>query len=86
MLDFQPEHGYSYRFGGDEFVVFFPYATKENAEAYKETVLAEVKLSGISVSVGIVVTDPATETGLDEYLAKADSLMYEMKKAEKAKH
>lgn len=86
LLDFQPEHGYSYRFGGDEFVVFFPYATKENAEAYKEAVLAEVKLSGISVSVGVVVTDPATETGLDEYLAKADSLMYEMKKAEKAKH
>lgn len=85
LLDLQPEHGYSYRFGGDEFVVFFPYATSEKAEEYKKAVLAEAELSGISVSVGMVLTNPAEETTLDDYLAKADVLMYDMKKAEKAK-
>lgn len=85
LLDLQPEQGYSYRFGGDEFVVFFPYATKEKAEAYKTAVLAETERSGISVSVGVVVTSPEEDTSLDDYLAKADVLMYDMKKAEKAK-
>lgn len=85
LMDLQPEKGYSYRFGGDEFVVFFPYATREKAEEYKNAVLAEVELSGISVSVGIVVTDPEEDKALDDYLAQADVLMYEMKKIEKAK-
>lgn len=85
LLELQPEGGYSYRFGGDEFVVFFPYATKEKAEEYKNAVLAETGRSGISISIGIVVTNPAEEVILDDYLAKADALMYDMKKAEKAK-
>ena len=80
LLDLQPEEGYSYRFGGDEFVVFFPYATKEKAEEYKNAVLAEVELSGISVSVGVVVSNPESDDSLDDYLAKADVLMYEEKK------
>lgn len=79
----EPEQGYSYRFGGDEFVVFFPYATMEKAEAYKQAVMEEINRSGISVSVGIVLTNPEEEKGLDDYLAQADMLMYEMKKAVK---
>lgn len=82
----QPEDGYSYRFGGDEFVVFFPNATKERAEEYRKEVLNEISLSGISISVGIVITDPSDDKGLDDYLVQADSLMYDMKKEEKAKH
>ena len=85
LMDLQPENGYSYRFGGDEFVVFFPYATKEKAEEYRKAVLTEVELSGISVSVGVVVTNPEEDKSLDDYLAQADELMYEMKKEEKAK-
>ncbi len=85
LMDLQPEQGYAYRFGGDEFVVFFPHATEEKAEAYKKEVLAEIELSGISVSVGVVVTNPEEDKSLDDYLAQADILMYEMKKAEKEK-
>ncbi len=85
LIELEPEHGYSYRFGGDEFVVFFPYATKEKAEAYQKAVLEEMKLSGISISIGIVVTDPEEDKPLDDYLAQADILMYEMKKIEKEK-
>jgi len=85
LLDYQPEQGYSYRFGGDEFVVFFPYATPEKAEEYKNTVLAEAERSGISISVGLVITNPEENISLDDYLAKADVLMYDMKKAERAK-
>lgn len=86
LVDLQPEQGYSYRFGGDEFVVFFPYATKEKADEYRKAVLTEVELSGISVSVGVVVTNPEEDKTLDDYLAQADVLMYEMKKMEKSQH
>ena len=85
LTDLQPEQGYSYRFGGDEFVVFFPYATEEKADAYCKAVLEEVERSGISVSVGRVVTNPEADVTLDDYLAQADVLMYEMKNAIKAK-
>jgi len=85
LLEFQPEDGYSYRFGGDEFVVFFPYATPEMAEKYKKAVLTEAERSGLTISVGVVITNPEEDTTLDEYLAKADRLMYDMKKKEKAK-
>ena len=85
LLELQPENGYSYRFGGDEFVVFFPNATKEKAEEYKKNVLIEVERSGISVSVGMVVTNPEEDVTLDDYLARADNLMYEMKNAIKVK-
>ena len=86
LLELQPEQGYSYRFGGDEFVVFFPHATKEKAEEYRKAVLEEAELSGFSVSVGVVVTNPEEDKSLDDYLAMADRLMYEMKNREKAKH
>ena len=85
LMELQPENGYSYRFGGDEFVVFFPNATKEKAEEYKKNVLMEVECSGISVSIGMVVTNPEEDVDLDDYLAQADNLMYEMKNAIKAK-
>ena len=57
----------------------------EKAEEFKKNVLSEVDRSGISVSVGIVVTNPEEDADLDDYLAQADNLMYEMKNAIKAK-
>lgn len=86
LIKLQPEGGYSYRFGGDEFVVFFPYATEEKVNNYREAVLAEVTQLGISVSVGVIMTNPKEEKGLDEYLALADVKMYEMKKREREKN
>ena len=85
LLDNLPEGGYAYRFGGDEFVVFFPYATEQKAEAYRKAFLEASKKYEISVSIGVVVTDPEADLGLDDYLAKADILMYDMKKREKRK-
>jgi len=85
LIEYQPEGGYSYRFGGDEFVVFFPYATKEKAEEYQRNVLEAIQRVGISVSIGVVVTNPEEGKALDDYLAQADVLMYDMKKREKAK-
>jgi diguanylate cyclase (GGDEF)-like protein len=85
LMDLQPENGYSYRFGGDEFVVFFPNATEEKAKEYRDGVLAEAKRSGISVSIGMVVTNPEEDNTLDDYLAQADVQMYKMKNAIKAK-
>lgn len=83
LINLQPEGGYSYRFGGDEFVVFFSNASEEKAETYRQEFLAAVKEFGVSVSVGLMITNPKEEKTLDEYLAQADIKMYEMKKAEK---
>ena len=83
LLDNLPEGGYAYRFGGDEFVVFFPNATAQKAEAYRKAFLKTSKEYDISVSIGVVVTDPEADLDLDDYLAKADVLMYDMKKREK---
>lgn len=80
----RPADGYAYRFGGDEFVVFFPNATEEKIEKFKEEVMAELKKHNVSVSIGVIVTDPKEHKSLDEYLVMADKKMYEVKSARKA--
>lgn len=85
LLRLQPDGGYAYRFGGDEFVVFFPYATASMAEQYRIAFLEEMRKIGVFVSIGMVLTNPKEEKTLDEYLVQADIRMYDMKKAEKEK-
>lgn len=80
----RPADGYAYRFGGDEFVVFFPNATDEKIEKFKSDVTEELKKSDVSVSIGVIVTDPQENKSLDEYLVMADNKMYEVKCARKA--
>ena len=80
----KPDHGYAYRFGGDEFVVFFPNATEETIAAYREMVEGALLEKEIEVSIGVIVTNPAEEKTLDEYLVMADEKMYRIKQARKA--
>jgi diguanylate cyclase (GGDEF)-like protein len=75
-----PEEGYVYRFGGDEFIVFFPNATSELAEAYIHSVKTDLDPYQISLSPGVVITDPLSRKKLDEYLMQADGQMYEAKR------
>lgn len=80
----KPEHGYAYRFGGDEFVVFFPNATEENIADYRSMVEQALLEKEIEVSIGVIVTDPKEEKTLDEYLVMADEKMYRIKQERKS--
>ena len=80
----KPEHGYAYRFGGDEFVVFFPNATEDNIADYRSMVEQALLEKEIEVSIGVIVTDPKEEKTLDEYLVMADEKMYRIKQERKS--
>lgn len=78
------DNGYVYRFGGDEFIVFFP--CKEEAEAlrFRDQVSEALQTHNISVSMGVSVTNPSSGKKLDDYLKIADQDMYRVKAAKKA--
>lgn len=80
----KPEDGYAYRFGGDEFVVFFPNATEEKIQCFRRKVEKELARKEIEVSIGVIVTDPSDIKDLDDYLIMADEEMYRVKTARKA--
>lgn len=75
-----PMDGYVYRFGGDDFIVFFPYANQENTEFFLKQVETGVRKFNIAVSSGAIITEPRSGKNLDEYLAIADRRMYEIKR------
>lgn len=80
-----PEEGFVYRYGGDEFIAFFPVDEEAVAETFKNEVIAQLGKSDISVSIGQVVTDPASDRGFDDYMKIADDAMYRVKVAKKEK-
>lgn len=75
-----PEDGYVYRFGGDEFIVFFPHADEEKTAHFLSRINKEIREMKIGVSCGSILTEPESNKNLDEYLAAADSRMYENKR------
>lgn len=75
--------GYVYRYGGDEFIAFFPMKEKSEAETFKKDVVEELEKSDIRVSIGVIVTDPASDKTFDDYMRAADEEMYRVKAARK---
>lgn len=78
-----PAKGYACRYGGDEFLVFFPHATPAAASSYMERVKTRLEAEHISISMGVRLTHAGLDTTLDEYLSMADQSMYEQKQARK---
>lgn len=76
-----PKGGLVYRFGGDEFIVFFANATKEKVDEFLEHVKEDFAKKSIKVSQGVILTDPKSGRLLDEYLVMADEKMYEIKQS-----
>lgn len=81
------------RLGGDEFAALLP-ATDENSEpAIRQRLLAELQARNstpgrrysLSLSIGIVATDPQQSSSVEEILAQADVLMYEEKQRGRAR-
>ncbi|MBQ9332754.1 MAG: glycosyl hydrolase 53 family protein [Lachnospiraceae bacterium] len=79
----KPKDSFAYRFGGDEFVVFMPYAYKEKVERFIYKVDRRLEARRIEMSCGYIMTDPGSDRTLDEYLVMADQHMYEVKKERK---
>lgn len=78
-----PPKGIVCRFGGDEFVVFFPITDGVSMEKFKDNVLQTLANDNISISMGIVKTNPSSAKSFDEYISEADQMMYEEKKRKK---
>ncbi|MBO7336938.1 MAG: glycosyl hydrolase 53 family protein, partial [Lachnospiraceae bacterium] len=78
---FKPLDSYAYRFGGDEFVVFIPYASEEKVERFINRVHDGLIERNIAVSSGVIYTDPQSSRTPEEYLVIADKHMYEVKRA-----
>ena len=79
----KPENGIAYRFGGDEFVVFFPDATREKIGQFQKDVEWELEQFDINISMGAVLLDPLSDVSLDEYMIIADEKMYSVKSSKK---
>ena len=78
-----PEGGYVCRYGGDEFITFFPHATPANTNEYVQKVQKLLGKERIEVSMGTKLTQPGDGESLDDYLALADERMYQQKQQRK---
>lgn len=91
ILQSIPEEAIPVRYGGDEFLVLLPAGSEADIhrllDAVSSALPAEAKALGVpdvvEVSSGFVLTDPEDRKPLDEYVLKADELMYSQKKAKK---
>lgn len=82
------------RYGGDEFLMMGTYREECGAEFLKRAIADRVDEYNaghglpvqLSISVGTVITTPADEaSGIEYYIGQSDMMMYEIKKAKKAK-
>lgn len=78
-----PENGCVCRYGGDEFVGFFPYATKEKADDYVARVQQRLTEENIMISIGVELTEAGSTDSMDSYLSIADQCMYREKQKRK---
>ena len=69
---------YSYRTGGDEFVVIYPGAELLWAKSQVENIKSRVEDAGYSVSVGYAKSEKSGEP-LDEVIKRAEAEMYAAK-------
>ncbi len=78
-----PGDGYVYRFGGDEFVAFFPCSDSSDAERFRNNTVARLAGKGIHISMGLAITEPSEKRNFEHYLQEADKNMYEIKNNKK---
>lgn len=74
-----PRGGYACRYGGDEFIMFFPDATGESAKLVKENINEAAEEINIQLSIGIVLSSDDYGSNINNYFEVADKLMYEEK-------
>lgn len=72
-----PDNGDTCRFGGDEFVAYFPVIDDDEAYAYAKKVEQSLLEKNISVSIGVAFSENGTS--LSEIVNNADKEMYKIK-------
>ena len=72
-----PDSGDTCRFGGDEFVAYFPVVDDDEAYAYAKKVEKALLEKDISVSIGVAFSENGTS--LSEIVNNADKEMYKIK-------
>ena len=91
ILSSMPEHAIPVRYGGDEFLVFIPCeeinVIERMLDGFMKILPVEARKQGVpeplSVSYGMILTDPSSGKTIGEYVRDADALMYEQKRAKK---
>lgn len=78
-----PKNGYACRYGGDEFIIFFPYATEESAAEVKQAINEDAAAIGIKLSIGVVLSSENHGGNISAYFEVADKYMYEEKQRHK---
>ena len=72
-----PENGDTCRFGGDEFVAYFPVDEDKKAYEYAKKVEQSLLEKDISVSIGVAFSENGTS--LSDIVNNADKEMYKIK-------
>ena len=75
------------RYGGDEFLIIAANATKDYADKFERDMIGYIDRENnlginpfkFSISVGYVLTYPASDKNVNDYVEEADVMMYEIK-------
>jgi diguanylate cyclase (GGDEF)-like protein len=80
------------RYGGEEFVIFLPGSTKEDATRSCGRILELFRRKDVAnheaqcaFSAGVAEVDAGSTNRLDDYVSRADAAMYEAKRAGKGR-
>lgn len=84
---YSSDNDLAFRLGGDEFLLVDSFEGKEATDMRCEKMQEMLSEFGkknqcpfeLSLSYGYVVTEPDSDTGLDEYIRRADDVMYQYK-------
>jgi len=74
-----PDDGYVCRYGGDEFIMFFPNASRELADEVKAAINKEAAEMDVKLSIGMVLTSDDHGSDIENYFEVADKYMYQEK-------
>ena len=82
------------RMGGDEFAVLALGSSVENSDILKDRLQQQISIHNhrenrdyaLSVSIGMLYSDPKSLSSLDDLMSRADALMYEQKRNKRAKN
>ena len=74
-----PKDGYVCRYGGDEFIIFFPYADQKLADSVKESINEAVANIDVKLSIGMILSTKDLGGDIGDYFEVADKSMYEEK-------